>query len=100
MNKLKSITNKFKSGAKSGLKKTELARQMGKYFCENPNPEIERIAKKRYQKCKDLVIDEPVEFLKIEDKHVPEWSGKIFKDCGCPISYKLRQTIINCKCWL
>lgn len=94
-----SLKNKALSYLKQGLNKTERAKAMGEYYANNYNAEIEKIAEERYDKCKHLIIEEPVKMLRVEDKVKPKWSGKIFKDCGCPISYKLRQTIINCKCW-
>lgn len=44
--------------------------------------------------------NEPIDFLKVEDKQYPELSGKTCGKCGCILSYKLRQNLKPCSKWL
>lgn len=44
-------------------------------------------------------ITDPVESEKVNDKDIPELSGKICSLCGCTSSYKLRQSIKQCEFW-
>lgn len=44
--------------------------------------------------------DEPIDFLRVEDKDFPELSAKMCGACGCTLSFKLRQTLKPCKEWL
>lgn len=44
-------------------------------------------------------ITDPVESEKVQDKDIPELSGKMCSFCGCTSSYKLRQTIKPCEFW-
>lgn len=49
--------------------------------------------------CNDFV-DEPIDFLKVEDKNIPEISNKMCNECGCTLSYKLRQSKTKCEKWV
>lgn len=42
---------------------------------------------------------DPIESERVEDKRIPQLSGKICGACGCTLSYKLRQSIKPCKHW-
>lgn len=61
---------------------------------ENPNYDFLKIC----LSCKDFK-DDPIEFLKVKDKVEPKLTGKMCDDCGCVLSYKLRQNKIICKKW-
>lgn len=67
----------------------------------NPILEIERLAESRKKECLgcDFYVDEPIKFLRVEDKKIVELSNKMCDDCGCTLSYKLRQSIIKCDKW-
>lgn len=61
------------------------------------------LARERYEKyCKNCVhnVEEPIESMRVEDKSVPELSGRMCDHCGgCTLSYKLRQNIKLCEFW-
>lgn len=73
----------------------------GKYYLENPNEEVEAIAKERAEVCFDCehFKDEPIEWLKVTDKNIPELSGKFCGDCFCVLSYKTRFLKEKCDKW-
>ena len=59
-------------------------------------------AVERYENhCKgcEHFIDETIESMIIEDKEIPELSGKSCNLCGCVESWKLRQSIKTCEFW-
>lgn len=61
-----------------------------------------KAAEERYKKhCAGCVyfISDPVESERVEDKNIPELSGKMCSLCGCTSSYKLRQSIKPCEFW-
>ncbi|MGI9582647.1 hypothetical protein ACR1PO_15740 [Chryseobacterium sp. RRHN12] len=70
----------FKTGNKKAL---ELANKRLENHCKS---------------CK-FSIDEPIPELRVEDKQIPELSGKTCGDCGCILSYKLRQSVKKCRRW-
>ena len=63
--------------------------------------EIEQLAKERKDICVTcpMFVDEPIEFLQVEDKRIPELSNKICDGCGCTLSYKTRQSKTICEKW-
>lgn len=67
----------------------------------NPVLEIERLAESRKDECIvcDFYVDEPIKFLRVEDKNIVELSNKMCDECGCTLSYKTRQSITKCKKW-
>ena len=81
--------------------KTKKAYNEGMDNFEYPNPKIEMLAKERMEKvasCKHFK-DEPIKQLRVNDVLIPEASGKYCDNCGCIISYKIRQSIEKCPCW-
>lgn len=73
----------------------------GKKNFESQSEEVEELARKRLQTCLrcDHFKDEPIEMFKVKDENLPEASGKYCEECGCVLSYKLRQSIQPCKKW-
>ena len=66
------------------------------------NKKAKELAKERFEKsCKGCIhfINEPNTLLQIEDKQLPELSGKTCNDCDCVSAYKLRQSIKKCSEW-
>jgi len=63
--------------------------------------DIELLAIDRAKECTgcEMFIDEPINFLRVIDKNIPELSNKICDECGCTLSYKLRQSISKCSKW-
>jgi len=64
--------------------------------------DIELLAMDRAKECIgcEMFIDEPIDFLRVIDKNIPELSNKMCDECGCTLSYKLRQSISKCSKWL
>lgn len=64
--------------------------------------DVELLAKERTGVCVDCIffVDEPISFLKVKDKNIPELTDKMCDDCGCTLSYKIRQSLIKCDKWL
>ena len=93
MGKLKTILN--------NPKQTAAAFREGVKNFNNPTPEIEALAKKRLDECKgcEFFVKEPISFLRVEDKRLPEASGMMCGECGCSLPYKLRQSISKCSKW-
>ena len=73
----------------------------GIYNFNNSDMDIELLTFDRLQVCLDceMFVDEPIDFLKVTDKNIPELSNKICDECGCTLSYKLRQSISKCEKW-
>lgn len=67
----------------------------------NPVLEIERLAENRMHECSgcEFFQTEPIEMFRVIDKRIPELSNMYCEECGCTLSYKLRQSIIKCKKW-
>lgn len=67
----------------------------------NPINEIETLAEGRALTCVDCVnyIIEPIESFRVTDIRIPELSEMFCDDCGCTLSYKLRQTKTKCPLW-
>jgi hypothetical protein len=73
----------------------------GKENFNSPIKEVEDLALERLFDCLDCLsfIDEPISFLKVKDKNIPDFSGKMCDECGCTLSYKVRQSISKCNKW-
>lgn len=83
------------------MKKTAKAIAIGIKNFKFAKSEVEELAKKRADKAKNCenFKDEPIDFLKVKDKRIPELSGKYCVNCGCVASFKFRQNISKCECW-
>ncbi len=94
---MQSFKKKIVSLVANGIEPLEI----GMHNFRNPVLEIERLAESRKDECLacEFYIDEPIKFLSVEDKNIVELSNKMCDDCGCTLSYKLRQSITKCKKW-
>lgn len=63
--------------------------------------EVEQLAELRKNECLGcpFFINEPISFLRVVDKRIPELSNNMCDECGCTLSYKLRQSINKCSKW-
>ena len=95
MNRLQSINKKAKALIKSGIEPYDI----GKYYFENPDPEVEALAKERLKDCSECLEIEPIDAWKVEDTRIPELSNKSCSKCGCIAPYKFRQSLEPCKKW-
>lgn len=88
----------LKSVFKSGLTPF----QEGRRNFRNPKEEIEKEAQKRIEICKVCpnFQDETIEEFKVNDKLIHDASNKYCDDCGCIISYKIRQNKEICERWI
>lgn len=68
---------------------------------KQPIAEIEAMAESRKNECIgcEFYTEEPIHFLRVEDKRIPELSNAMCGECGCTLSYKLRQSIDKCDKW-
>lgn len=80
-----SLTKKLRSLIKHGLSGVS----EGMYYFKNENPEVEKLARDRAERATCLV-DEPIEFLRVQDKRIPALSNKMCDHCGCTAAYKFR----------
>ena len=73
----------------------------GKRNFKKPTKETEQLAINRSDACKNCVsfTDEPIDFFRVVDKKIPILSNKMCDDCGCTLSYKVRQSIEKCDKW-
>ena len=78
-----SISKKIRSLVSDGLKPLEVG--VANYLLNDPI--IEAKARKRYELSKHCIIKEPIDFLRIKDKRIPELSGMMVSDCGCAAPY-------------
>jgi len=94
---MQSFSKKLITLAKDGMKPLSVGFENFK----NPKEEVEELAKERLFHCINCkeFIEEPIDFLKVEDKRIPELSNKMCDECGCTLSYKLRQSIKICDKW-
>ena len=95
--KVKSLGKKFSSLLENG---TDGIFE-GKENFDNPKIEVETLAEARAMTCVGCVNfkQEPIELFRVTDIRIPELSEMFCDDCGCTLSYKLRQSIIKCKLW-
>lgn len=75
--------------------------EQGIHNFKHPVLEVERLAETRKDECIgcEFYVDEPIEMFHVTDKRITELSNKMCDDCGCTLSYKLRQSINKCKNW-
>jgi hypothetical protein len=94
---MQSFSKKIKTLLKVGINSLEEGLKNFKSY----DQEAENSANKRLFDCVncDSFVDEPIKFLKITDNRIPELSGKMCDECGCILSYKLRQSISKCDKW-
>lgn len=94
---MRSFKKKIVSLVTNGLEPVEV----GIHNFRNPVLEIERLAENRMHECSgcDFFQTEPISFLRVKDKRIPELSNMYCEECGCTSSYKLRQSIIKCNKW-
>lgn len=94
-----SIFKKTKSLMEHGLKPLEI----GMHNYTHPNPVMESTATQRSKVCRTgecgNYVEEPIDFLKVEDDRIPSLSEKMCDECGCSLPYLLRQNIKICKHW-
>lgn len=64
-------------------------------------PAIEEKASERSKTCLgcENYVDEPVKSFQIEEKRIPSLSKKMCDECGCSLTYLLRQDVKICKKW-
>lgn len=94
---MQSFSKKIKSLVKNGLEHLE----EGVLNFHNPIAEVEKLASERSKTCEGCIFfeDEPISFLRVEDKRLPLLSNKMCGECGCTLSYKLRQSKTKCDKW-
>lgn len=94
---MQSFKKKIVSLVTNGIEPLEV----GMHNFRNPVLEIERLAENRMNECSgcEFFQTEPISFLRVEDKNIVELSNKMCNECGCTLSYKLRQSITKCKNW-
>lgn len=90
--KIKSVITHGIKGIEEGIKNYKLN-----------DPKIEALARERLSDIlkneNNCIVDEPIDFMKVNDERIPELSGKMCDDCGCALPYLLRQNIKKCECW-
>ena len=89
--------SKLKTLLKDGLKPYN----QGKKNYLTPIQEVEDLARERLKACLQCehFKPEPIDFLKVEDQRITEFSEMMCGDCGCELPYKSRQSISICKKW-
>jgi len=94
---MQSFSKKIKSLVKEGLQPLE----EGVLNFHNQVKEVEFTALKRSKICQGCIFfeDDPISFLRVEDKTLPLLSDKMCGECGCTLSYKLRQSKTKCNKW-
>lgn len=94
---MQSFKKKIVSLVKNGIKPLNTGYDNFKH----QNKEVELLAKERKETCFKCPMfqKEPVPILRVEDKNIPELSNMFCDDCGCTLSYKLRQSIDTCIKW-
>lgn len=94
---MQSFKKKIVSLVKNGIEPIE----EGINNFNHPNIDVELLAKERKETCVvcSMFVDEPISFLRVKDKAIPELSNKMCYSCGCTVSYKLRQSLDKCDKW-
>lgn len=96
--------SKMKSGFKKLVSVIENGTdgiEQGMNNFKTPVVEIETLAEARTLtciSCPNYQI-EPIGFFKVTDIRIPELTDMFCNDCGCTLSYKLRQSINKCALW-
>ena len=69
------------------------------FWTDNKKAEIK--AKERLQTCKEceFFVEEKNDLLKVNDSKIPYLTNKQCGECGCVLSFKLRQSIKKCNKW-
>ncbi len=95
INRLKESLEKEKKEGKDPnvLKSLDAVFQGISNFYLNRNTKLAKQRAERYCNGCEFNISEPIESLRVKDKRVPALSGRTCKECGCVLSYKLRQNI-------
>lgn len=95
---MQSFKKKIVSLMENGIEPLEV----GMHNFRNPVLEIERLAENRMNECSgcEFFQTEPIEMFRVIDKRIAELSNMYCEECGCTLSYKLRQSIIKCDKWL
>lgn len=94
---MQSFKKKVVSLLKNGLEPLEIGMRNFKHT----DLDVELLAIERLEICKgcEFFGKEPIDFLRVEDKNIPELSKKMCDECGCTLSYKLRQSKTKCIKW-
>lgn len=94
---MQSFKKKISSLIKNGIDPLTV----GIYNFKNTDFDIELLAMERSMICENCVYFkiEPIYFLKVIDKNIPRLTDKMCDECGCTLSYKLRQSLIKCEQW-
>lgn len=94
---MQSFKKKIVSLISNGIEPLEF----GMHNFKHHDLDVELLAKERSDECEkcEMNVEEPIPFLRVEDKNIPELSNKMCDECGCTLSYKLRQSITKCKKW-
>jgi hypothetical protein len=75
---------------------------IGVYNFKTKNKRAQEVAQQRFKNhcslCPHFVLETIIVF-QIKDNEIPELSKMMCNECGCVLSYKLRQSIKNCKKW-
>ena len=95
---MQSFKKKIVSLMSNGLEPLEI----GMRNFKNIDIDVELLAIDRMEICKgcSFFVEEPIDFLRVTDKNIPEISNKMCDECGCTLSYKLRQSKTKCIKWL
>jgi len=91
----------FKKKVETVIKKGIDPVKIGVYNFKHPDLQTEALAVERKNTCINcpLYVDEPIIFFRVTDTRIVELSNKMCDDCGCTLSYKLRQSIEKCERW-
>lgn len=94
---MRSFKKKLKTLLKTGIDPLKV----GVYNFNNFDYKTEALAIERKNTCVEcpLYVDEPIPFLRVTDERIKALSNKMCDDCGCTLSYKLRQSIVVCEKW-
>ena len=90
-----SIFKKIKSVLKDGVEPIDEG-------TENfQNGSMEETAIERAKVCAgcESRVKEPIPMFRVKDAKIPLLSERMCENCGCPLSYLLRQNIKICKKW-
>lgn len=91
----------FKKKAVSILKNGIDPIEEGVHNFNNPTSDVEQLTQERAVVCASCPnnVIEPVSWLRVKDKRIPELSNKMCDGCGCTLAYKLRQSKTVCEKW-